>query len=347
MPVCPTGASYKRKKDGIVLVDYDKCIGCKYCAWACPYGARELDEERQVMTKCTLCVDRIYDERLPKDERKPACVMACPTGARLFGDVKDPDSEVSQGDPRARRLPADAGVGNATGQPVPAAAHHAAWPATANEPGLVGRVLHHAGGAAQGLVVTLALAVLAALPMSTRFLDTRAGAGSAVAGGGAGRVVPAPRPAGARLARGDDVAHVVAVARGHRAAGLHRRVRAVVAGAAPGLATCRWLPLAALALAAAALVLHRDDLRLHPLHPGVGASADRRQLHPHRAGVGPGAGLRAGGPDGPAGLAAGGGPIALVVTLGAAATAGPRCATTRGCTTSRRCNRPPASTRRI
>ena len=44
VPVCPTGASYKRKEDGIVLVDYDKCIGCKYCAWACPYGARELDE---------------------------------------------------------------------------------------------------------------------------------------------------------------------------------------------------------------------------------------------------------------------------------------------------------------
>lgn len=96
VPVCPTGASYKRKEDGIVLVDYDKCIGCKYCAWACPYGARELDEERQVMTKCTLCVDRIYDEHLPKEDRKPACVQACPTGARLFGDVKDPDSEVSK-----------------------------------------------------------------------------------------------------------------------------------------------------------------------------------------------------------------------------------------------------------
>jgi Fe-S-cluster-containing dehydrogenase component len=95
VPVCPTGASYKRAEDGIVLVDYDKCIGCKYCAWACPYGARELDESRQVMTKCTLCVDRIYDEQLPKEDRKPACVKACPTGARLFGDVKDPDSEVS------------------------------------------------------------------------------------------------------------------------------------------------------------------------------------------------------------------------------------------------------------
>ena len=47
VPVCPTGASYKRAEDGIVLVDYDKCIGCKYCAWACPYGVRELDEQRE------------------------------------------------------------------------------------------------------------------------------------------------------------------------------------------------------------------------------------------------------------------------------------------------------------
>ena len=96
VPVCPTGASYKRKEDGIVLVDYDKCIGCKYCAWACPYGVRELDEGEKVMKKCTLCVDRIYDQTLPQADRKPACVMACPTSARLFGDVHDPDSEVSQ-----------------------------------------------------------------------------------------------------------------------------------------------------------------------------------------------------------------------------------------------------------
>jgi sulfite dehydrogenase (quinone) subunit SoeB len=95
VPVCPTGASYKRKEDGIVLVDYDKCIGCGYCAWACPYGVRELDEHRQEMTKCTLCVDRIYSEVLPPQDRRPACVMACPTSARLFGDIHDPDSEVS------------------------------------------------------------------------------------------------------------------------------------------------------------------------------------------------------------------------------------------------------------
>ena len=95
VPVCPTGASYKRAEDGIVLVDADKCIGCKYCSWACPYGARELDEASKVMTKCTLCVDRIYDQSRPAAERKPACVMACPTNARLFGDIHDPQSEVS------------------------------------------------------------------------------------------------------------------------------------------------------------------------------------------------------------------------------------------------------------
>jgi Fe-S-cluster-containing dehydrogenase component len=96
VPVCPTGASYKRAEDGIVLVDYDKCIGCKYCAWACPYGVRELDAQQKVMKKCTLCVDRITDATLPAAERKPACVLACPTSARLFGDVHDPDSEVSR-----------------------------------------------------------------------------------------------------------------------------------------------------------------------------------------------------------------------------------------------------------
>ena len=95
VPVCPTGASYKRPEDGIVLVDYDKCIGCEYCSWACPYGAREIDEQQKVMKKCTLCVDRIYDESLPEDRRKPACVLACPTSARIFGDIHDPNSEAS------------------------------------------------------------------------------------------------------------------------------------------------------------------------------------------------------------------------------------------------------------
>ncbi len=94
--VCPTGASYKRVEDGIVLVDEDKCIGCKLCSWACPYGAREYSAVEGVMKKCTLCVDRIYNTNLPESEREPACVSACPTRARSFGDLADPNSEVSK-----------------------------------------------------------------------------------------------------------------------------------------------------------------------------------------------------------------------------------------------------------
>ncbi len=94
--VCPTGASYKRTEDGIVLVDEDMCIGCGLCAWACPYGAREMDAAEGVMKKCTLCIDRIYNENLPEAERVPACVAACPAHARHFGDLGDPDSAVSQ-----------------------------------------------------------------------------------------------------------------------------------------------------------------------------------------------------------------------------------------------------------
>lgn len=94
--VCPTGASYKRAEDGIVLVDEDKCIGCKLCSWACPYGAREYSAVEGVMKKCTLCIDRIYNENLPEAERQPACVQACPTRARHFGDLADPESKVSK-----------------------------------------------------------------------------------------------------------------------------------------------------------------------------------------------------------------------------------------------------------
>jgi sulfite dehydrogenase (quinone) subunit SoeB len=93
--VCPTGASHKRTEDGIVLVDPDRCVGFNYCAWACPYGALELDANKGVMKKCSLCVDRIYDQQLPKAKRQPACVLACPTHARHFGDCDDLASKVS------------------------------------------------------------------------------------------------------------------------------------------------------------------------------------------------------------------------------------------------------------
>ena len=94
--VCPTGASYKREDDGIVLVDEDICIGCGLCAWACPYGAREMDAAEGVMKKCTLCVDRIYNDNIPEEDCVPSCVRTCPANARHFGDLADPDSDVSR-----------------------------------------------------------------------------------------------------------------------------------------------------------------------------------------------------------------------------------------------------------
>ena len=94
--VCPTGASFKRTEDGIVLVNEAKCIGCKLCSWACPYGAREYDADEGVMKKCTLCIDRIYNENMEEVDRVPACVSTCPVGARHFGDLGDANSAVSQ-----------------------------------------------------------------------------------------------------------------------------------------------------------------------------------------------------------------------------------------------------------
>jgi [DsrC]-trisulfide reductase subunit O len=99
--VCPTGASMKRA-DGIVLVDRHICIGCRYCMMACPYKARsfvheeltqqnpEVPRGKGCVEACTLCVQRVDKGQLP------ACVEACPEGAMLFGDLKDPNSEISR-----------------------------------------------------------------------------------------------------------------------------------------------------------------------------------------------------------------------------------------------------------
>lgn len=86
--VCPVGAAY-RTKDGLVLVDQKRCIGCGYCVQACPYGSRFIDPRSHTASKCTLCYHRITRGLLP------ACVQACPKGARLFGDLADPKSELS------------------------------------------------------------------------------------------------------------------------------------------------------------------------------------------------------------------------------------------------------------
>lgn len=80
--VCPVGAAYNTR-DGVVLVDEHHCIGCGYCVQACPYGSRFINEEKHVADKCTFCYHRIT-RGMP-----PACVGACPTGARIFGDLKD------------------------------------------------------------------------------------------------------------------------------------------------------------------------------------------------------------------------------------------------------------------
>jgi tetrathionate reductase subunit B len=88
--VCPTGATWKRKEDGIVVVDADTCIGCKYCIQACPYDARFLNPVTGVAEKCDFCVHRV-DQGLV-----PSCVNTCTGGARIFGDLNDPESEISR-----------------------------------------------------------------------------------------------------------------------------------------------------------------------------------------------------------------------------------------------------------
>ena len=84
--VCPTGASYRDEKTGIVLIDASKCIGCQYCLYACPYGVRSWNESEKVVEKCTLCQQ--LDE--------PYCVTNCAVHARFYGDLDDPNSDVSR-----------------------------------------------------------------------------------------------------------------------------------------------------------------------------------------------------------------------------------------------------------
>ncbi len=88
IPVCPVQATYQRN-DGIVVVDGERCVGCGYCVQACPYDARFINPETQVADKCTFCVHRVEAGLLP------ACVETCVGGARVFGDLKDPESQVS------------------------------------------------------------------------------------------------------------------------------------------------------------------------------------------------------------------------------------------------------------
>ncbi|MHB1096468.1 MAG: 4Fe-4S dicluster domain-containing protein [Gemmatimonadaceae bacterium] len=86
---CPTGASHVHDVGGVVLVDPDKCIGCKGCVASCPYGARFIHPDGYA-DKCTFCIHRV------EQGLKPACVSVCPTHCMHFGDLDDPNSDVSQ-----------------------------------------------------------------------------------------------------------------------------------------------------------------------------------------------------------------------------------------------------------
>lgn len=88
--VCPTNATYKRKQDGVVVIDQGLCIGCKYCIQACPYDARYLDPYTGWADKCDFCIHRV------SNGVEPSCVSTCVGGARIFGDLGDPESEVSR-----------------------------------------------------------------------------------------------------------------------------------------------------------------------------------------------------------------------------------------------------------
>jgi tetrathionate reductase subunit B len=87
--VCPVKATYKRD-DGIVVIDPHRCIGCRYCMAGCPYGVRSINPLYHIAEKCDWCLHRV------EAGLEPACVEACPSGARIFGDLNDPDEKIVQ-----------------------------------------------------------------------------------------------------------------------------------------------------------------------------------------------------------------------------------------------------------
>ncbi len=103
--VCPVSATY-RTGDGVILVDGKRCVGCRYCIQACPYGARFMHPKTHVADKCTWCYHRIAKGM------RPACVTVCPVGARKFGnlrDLKDPVTQIIRKE-RVRGLKTDMGT---------------------------------------------------------------------------------------------------------------------------------------------------------------------------------------------------------------------------------------------
>ena len=88
IPVCPVQATYQQK-DGIVVIDNERCVACGYCVQACPYDARFINKETNSADKCTFCTHRLEAGLLP------ACVESCVGGARIIGDLNQPDSQIS------------------------------------------------------------------------------------------------------------------------------------------------------------------------------------------------------------------------------------------------------------
>ncbi|MGF1760267.1 dimethylsulfoxide reductase subunit B [Photobacterium sagamiensis] len=80
---CPTQAMHKRPGDGIVRVNTDRCVGCGYCSWSCPYGAPQMDPEAGQMSKCDMCIDRLAEGKMP------VCVETCPLHAIKFGKISE------------------------------------------------------------------------------------------------------------------------------------------------------------------------------------------------------------------------------------------------------------------
>ncbi len=87
--VCPVGATFE-SPDGLALIDQSYCIGCGYCIQACPYGCRYLHPEKKVADKCTLCYHRL------KKGLAPACMEICPSGARIYGDLREKDGVMAK-----------------------------------------------------------------------------------------------------------------------------------------------------------------------------------------------------------------------------------------------------------
>jgi len=103
LDVCPTGASYRDADNNVVLINKEKCIGCQYCLYACPYGVRQFNKDLGVMEKCTLCNhltatsdgNKNVADGFDPAHAVPPCVHNCSTGARYFGDLNDPKSGAS------------------------------------------------------------------------------------------------------------------------------------------------------------------------------------------------------------------------------------------------------------